>query len=122
MPSLVGEPLLPPPLVFSDCSLFFQWEIGAAFGYRGKGTEADRSPQYIDPVRIAQFPGTGASVSRIVDPLRSETLRAPFVQRDAILQICSVPSRNRSGCGAIIDQKQYCTLELRLYYGMLSDD
>ena len=72
-------------------------------------------------LRIGKPRWAGASVSRVVDPLRAETLRTAFVESDAVFQIGSMPGRAVAGGSAIPQKTQHFTLKVWFADGVLRD-
>src|SRR5215468_5940979 len=72
-------------------------------------------------VWFSQLPGPAPAVSWIVDPLRAIALRAAFMQRNAVFQICRMPGWSAAlGC-ALLYEPQNRALELGFSDRMLGD-
>ena len=79
-------------------------------------------PEFIDPLGIAQFPGTGAAVAWIIEPLRTISLWTAFVHRDPVFQISRMPRRNAPGGRTFVEQAQDVLLKIRFSDRVLGDD
>ena len=62
-----------------------------------------RRAQFVYVLGIGKSPGTGAAVAGIVEPLRSETLRAILVHGDAVFEIRRMPRRSALLSGGSVE-------------------
>jgi len=84
--------------------------------------EADRGAEVVHVFGIGKLPWTDAAIPRIIEPLRTKSLRPSLVHGDAVFEEGGVPCRSAAGCRAILQEAQHLPLKFRLSDRMLRDE
>ena len=120
-PAFRAKPVLPPTIVLFECGAPASGESGPACRDGLKRAKADTGAEFVDMGGVRQSPRTVATVARISEPLRAETLGTVLVKSDAVFEVSGVPLRNAILCRTGFKKLQDVVLKVWFTNGMLGN-